>query len=167
MTMSGLCNLRFPTRPNFMVFLALSMYMHSEKVNCMPHSYEFCVHPHPPVTIRQPYKKITVKVHLDFQNSAMLMMIIVCRNLLPKAPVTCQLKIKKVNFPKNVLYSFIFCCLFPRRATIFYFGWNHFCILLGIDFCGISFHDYFIICLELAFFAFIQTQIQSIYYTEV
>lgn len=109
MTMSGLRNLRFPTRPNFMVFLALSMYMHSEKVNCMPHSYEFCVHPHPPVTVRQPYKKITVKVHLDFQNSAMLIMIIVFRNLLPKAPVTCQLKIKKVNCPKNVLYSFIFC----------------------------------------------------------
>ena len=65
MTMISLRTLRFPTRPNFMVFLALSMCIHSEKVKCMPNSYEFCVHPHPPVTVRQPYKKITVKVHLE------------------------------------------------------------------------------------------------------
>ena len=43
--MSSLRTQRFPMRLNFRAFLAISMCIHSEKVKCMPNSYEFCVHP--------------------------------------------------------------------------------------------------------------------------
>ena len=64
-------------------------------------------------------------------NSVMLMMIIVFRRLLPKAPVVFQLL--ENNQKKIVL----------KMCFMVHLGWNHFCI--GIDFCWISLHDYFLV----------------------
>ena len=76
-------------------------------------------------------------------NSVMLMMIIVFRRLLPKAPVVFQLL---ENSQKKIVLKMCFAVLFsvfPRRATMVHVGWSHFCI--GIDFCWISLHDYFLV----------------------
>ena len=78
-------------------------------------------------------------------NSAMLMVIIVFkflfRSLFPKAPFVFQLL---ENNQRKIVLKMCFTLyfsVFPRRATMVHLGWSHFCI--GIDFCWISFHDYF------------------------